>query len=171
MTGKVQIFTGNGKGKTTAALGQAIRAAGAGRKVFMAQFIKADIYSEIRALKRLSDLITVEQFGLGGFFGRNPTPEDVEAARRGFEKVKKIMASGKYKLVILDEVNVAVNYSLISEQDLLDLMAAKPKDLELIITGRHASPNIIEKADQVTEIKAIKHYYQKGVKARIGIEK
>ncbi len=171
MTGKVQIFTGNGKGKTTAALGQAIRAAGAGRKVFMAQFIKADIYSEIRALKRLSDLITVEQFGLGGFFGRNPTPEDIEAARRGFEKVKKIMASGKYKLVILDEANVAVNYSLISEQDLLDLMAAKPKDLELIITGRHASPNIIEKADQVTEIKAIKHYYQKGVKARIGIEK
>lgn len=171
MTGKVQIFTGNGKGKTTAALGQAIRAAGAGRKVFMAQFIKADIYSEIRALKRLSDLITVEQFGLGGFFGRNPTPEDIEAARSGFEKVKKIMASGKYKLVILDEANVAVNYSLISEQDLLDLMAAKPKDLELIITGRHASPNIIEKADQVTEIKAIKHYYQKGVKARIGIEK
>ncbi len=171
MTGKVQIFTGNGKGKTTAALGQAIRAAGAGLKVFMAQFIKADIYSEIRALKRLSDLITVEQFGLGGFFGRNPTPEDIEAARSGFEKVKKIMASGKYKLVILDEANVAVNYSLISEQDLLDLMAAKPKDLELIITGRHASPNIIEKADQVTEIKAIKHYYQKGVKARIGIEK
>ena len=113
----------------------------------------------------------MEQFGLGRFFGRNPTPEDIEAARRGFEKVKKIMASGKYKLVILDEANVAVNYSLISEQDLLDLMAAKPKDLELIITGRHASPNVIEKADQVTEIKAIKHYYQKGVKARIGIEK
>lgn len=171
MRGNVHVFTGDGKGKTTAALGLAIRAVGAGLKVFIAQFIKSDDYSEIRALRRFSDLITVEQYGRGGFVSGNPTPGDIEAARQGLEKVKRIMSSGEHKVVILDEANVAVNYSLFSEHDLLEVMTAKPKDMELIITGRNATPKIIEKADQVTEFKAIKHYYQKGVTARVGIEK
>jgi len=171
MGGKIHVYTGDGKGKTTAALGLSIRAAGAGLRVFIAQFIKADEYSEIKALKRFSDLITVEQFGLGGFIGGNPSSGDIEAAQKGIERVKDIISSGKYDVVVLDEANIAVKYTLFSEQDLLDIMDAKPKDLELVITGRGASPRIIEKADLVTEMKAVKHYFQKGVEARSGIEK
>jgi cob(I)alamin adenosyltransferase len=171
MKGKVHVYTGDGKGKTTAALGLSIRAAGAGLRVFIAQFIKADEYSEIKALKRFSDLITVEQFGLGGFIGGNPSSGDIEAAQKGIERVKDIISSGKYDVVVLDEANIAVKYTLFPEQDLLDIMDAKSKDLELVITGRGASPRIIEKADLVTEMKAVKHYFQKGVEARSGIEK
>jgi len=171
MGGKIHVYTGDGKGKTTAALGLSIRAAGAGLRVFIAQFIKADEYSEIKALKRFSDLITVEQFGLGGFIGGNPSSGDIEAAQKGIERVKDIISSGKYDVVVLDEANIAVKYTLFSEQDLLDIMDAKSKDLELVITGRGASKKVIEKADLVTEMKAVKHYFQKGVEARSGIEK
>ena len=171
MGGKIHVYTGDGKGKTTAALGLSIRAAGAGLRVFIAQFIKADEYSEIKALKRFSDLITVEQFGLGGFIGGNPSSGDIEAAQKGIERVKDIISSGKYDVVVLDEANIAVKYTLFSEQDLLDIMDAKSKDLELVITGRGASQRVIEKADLVTEMKAVKHYFQKGVEARSGIEK
>lgn len=171
MGGKVHVYTGNGKGKTTAALGLSIRAAGAGMRVFIAQFIKADEYSEIKALQRFSDLITVEQFGLGGFIRGNPTPGDIEAAQKGIERVKDIISSGSYDVVVLDEANVAVKYGLFPDQALLDMMDAKSKGLELVITGRDASPRIIEKADLVTEMKAVKHYFQNGVEARIGIEK
>ncbi len=171
MGGKVHVYTGDGKGKTTAALGLSIRAAGAGLRVFIAQFIKADEYSEIKALQRFSDLITVEQFGLGGFIGGTPTPGDIEAARKGIKKVKDIISSGKYDVVVLDEANIAVKYGLFSDQDLLDIMDARSKDLEIVITGRGASPRIIDKADLVTEMKAVKHYFQKGVEARSGIEK
>lgn len=171
MNGNIHVFTGDGKGKTTAALGLAIRAAGEGLTVFIAQFIKSDEYSEIKALKRFSDSIVVEQYGLGCFIDEKPTPGDIEAARQGLENVKRIMSSGEHDVVILDEANVAVNFSLFSEQDLLDVMAAKPKDMGLIITGRYATPKIIENADQVTEVNAIKHYYQKGVLARVGIER
>ena len=171
MGGKIHVYTGDGKGKTTAALGLSIRAAGAGLRVFIAQFIKADEYSEIKALKRFADLITVEQFGLGGFIGGNPSSGDIEAAQKGIERVKDIISSGKYDVVVLDEANIAVKYTLFSEQDLLDIMDAKSKDLELVITGRGASKKVIEKADLVTEMKAVKHYFQKGVEARLGIEK
>ena len=171
MRGKIHVYTGDGKGKTTAALGLSIRAAGAGLRVFIAQFIKADEYSEIKALKRFSDLITVEQFGLGGFIGGNPSSGDIEAAQKGIERVKDIISSGKYDVVVLDEANIAVKYTLFSEQDLLDIMDAKSKDLELVITGRGASKKVIEKADLVTEMKTVKHYFQKGVEARSGIEK
>ena len=171
MEGKVHVYTGDGKGKTTAALGLSIRAAGAGLRVFIAQFIKADEYSEIKALKRFSDLITVEQFGLGGFIGGNPSAGDIEAAQKGIERVKDIISSGEYDVVVLDEANIAVKYTLFSDQDLLDIMDAKSKDIELVITGRGASPRVIEKADLVTEMKAVKHYFQKGVEARTGIEK
>ncbi|MEA1900408.1 MAG: cob(I)yrinic acid a,c-diamide adenosyltransferase [Thermodesulfobacteriota bacterium] len=171
MKGYVHIYTGDGKGKTTAALGLSIRAAGAGLKVFIAQFIKKGNYSEIKALKKFSDLITVEQFGLGCFIRGKPTAEDIEAARKGIKKIKSIVSSGNYKIVILDEANVAVKLGLFSVEDLLDIIADKPEEVEIVITGRNADQRLIEKSDLVTEMKEIKHYFQKGVKARVGIEK
>ncbi len=171
MKGYVHIYTGNGKGKTTAALGLSIRAAGAGMKVFIAQFIKKGNYSEIKALKKFSDLITVEQFGSGCFIKGKPATKDIEAARKGIEKVKSIVFSGNYKMVILDEANVAVKLGLFSVEDLLDIIADKPEEVEIVITGRNADQRLIEKSDLVTEMKEIKHYFQKGVKARVGIEK
>ena len=171
MKGKVHVYTGDGKGKTSAALGLSIRAAGAGLRVFIAQFIKSDEYSGIKALKRFSDLITVEQFGLGGFIGGNPSSGDIEAAQKGIARVKELISSGKYDVVVLDEANIAVKYKLFSEQDLLDIIDAKSKNIELVITGRDAATKIIEKADLVTQMKAVKHYFQNGVEARVGIEK
>ena len=171
MKGYVHIYTGDGKGKTTAALGLAIRAAGAGLQVFVAQFIKGKQYSELNSLKRLSDLITVEQFGLLRFINGKPSVPDMEAARYGLERLKSSMLSGKFDVIIVDEGNVAVTYGLLSKQDLLDLIAMKPESLELVITGRGALPEIIDKADLVTEMKAVKHYYNNGVDARVGIEK
>ena len=171
MKGYIHIYTGDGKGKTTAALGLAIRAAGAGLQVFLAQFIKGKQYSELNSLKRLSDLITVEQFGLPRFINGKPSSPDMEAARYGLEMLKSSMLSGKFDVIIVDEGNVAVTYGLLSKQDLLDLIAMKPESLELVITGRGALPEIIDKADIVTEMKAVKHYYNNGVDARVGIEK
>jgi len=171
MKGYVQVYTGNGKGKTTAAIGLSIRAAGAGLKVYIAQFIKMGDYSEIKALKKFSDLITVEQFGLGHFIKGKPSKEDIEAARAGIEKVKSLMASQDYDIIMLEEASVAAKCGLISVNDILDLISSKPENMELVITGRSAAPEIIEKADLVTEMKEIKHYFSKGVTARNGIEK
>lgn len=169
--GRVTVLTGNGKGKTTAAIGLSIRAAGAGLKVFLGQFIKKGEYSEIKALKRFSDLITVEQFGLGRFTGKNPKSDDIQAARKGLEKVKHIIASKMYDMVILDEANVAVKLGLFGIQELLDLITTKPEALELVITGRYASKQVIEMADSVTEFNSTKHYFDHGAKARVGIDK
>jgi cob(I)alamin adenosyltransferase len=169
--GYVQVYTGNGKGKTTAAIGLAIRAAGAGFKVFIAQFIKMGEYSEIKALKRFSDLITVEQFGLGRFVEGHPSKEDIEAANKGLQRVREIMAGGEYKVIIMEEANVAVKFGLITDKDLLGVIISKPQEIELVITGRYASVRIIEIADLVTEMRSIKHYFEEGVEARIGIEK
>jgi cob(I)alamin adenosyltransferase len=171
MKGYIQVYTGDGKGKTTAALGLAIRAAGAGLKVFIGQFIKMGEYSEIKALKRFEDLITVEQFGRGRFIQGKPSVEDIKAAQKGLEKTLAILSSGEHKVVIMEEANVAVKIGLLSVQDILKIIAAKPQDVELVITGRGADPRIIEKADLVTEMKEIKHYFQQGVAARVGIEK
>ncbi|MBW2569551.1 MAG: cob(I)yrinic acid a,c-diamide adenosyltransferase [Deltaproteobacteria bacterium] len=171
MKGYVQIYTGNGKGKTTAALGLSIRAAGAGLKVYIGQFIKSGEYSEINALKRFSDFITIEQFGRGCFIKNKPVSEDIKLAQKGLKKIKEVMSSGDYNIVILDEANVALQCKLFKVQDLLEVIAAKPEDIELVITGRYAAPEIIEKSDLVTEMKEIKHYFQKGVQARFGIEK
>jgi cob(I)alamin adenosyltransferase len=171
MKGYIQVYTGNGKGKTTAALGLAIRAAGAGLKVFIAQFIKMGEYSEINALKRFSDLITIEQYGRGKFIKGRPSPEDIQSAGKGLERIENIIDSREYHVVILEEANVAVTCGLFSVQDLLKIIDMKPDDLEIVITGRNAMPEIIERADLVTEMKEIKHYYHKGVTARVGIEK
>jgi len=169
--GRVVIFTGNGKGKTTAAIGMSIRAAGAGMKVFLGQFIKKGDYSEIKALRRFSDLVTVEQFGLGRFTGKTPGPDDIRMARNGLKKVGQIIASRMYDMVILDEANVAANYGLFEVQELLDLIIHKPDAVEIVITGRYASKQILETADCATEFKAGKHYFKTGARARFGIDK
>jgi cob(I)alamin adenosyltransferase len=171
MKGYIQVYTGDGKGKTTAALGLALRAAGAGLKVFVAQFLKLGDYSEIAALKRMADLITVEQFGCGRFIRGAPEPEDIAAARRGLARVQEIFAAGRHAVVILDEANVAAACGLFAPVDLLDLISARPEGVEVVLTGRNAAAEILARADLVTEMKALKHYYQAGVAARVGIEK
>lgn len=171
MKGYIQIYTGDGKGKTTASLGLALRAAGAGLKVYIAQFIKSGDYSEIKALARFAETITVEQFGRGRFIKGKPAPEDVAAAQNGLQAIRSALESGDYQVVIVEEGNVAAACGLFPVDEILDLMAGKPENVELVITGRSADPRVIEKADLVTEMKAVKHYYEAGVPARVGIEK
>jgi len=170
MKGYVQVYTGDGKGKTTAALGLSLRAAGANLKVFIAQFVKGMEYSELEAVKRYSDLITLKQYGRDAFIHGKPTKEDFDAAGKGFDELKDVILSGKYSLVIIDEANIAIYYKLFSAEDLISLIDEKPEHVEIVITGRKADPKIIERADLVTEMKEIKHYYTNGVKARKGIE-
>jgi cob(I)alamin adenosyltransferase len=169
--GYIQVYTGDGKGKTTAAIGLAIRASGAGLKVFIAQFIKQGDYSEIKALRKLSDMITVDQYGTGRFIDGKPSREDFDNVEEGLKRIKRVMLSEKYDVIILDEANVAVKYGLIPVQELINVIIAKPDSVEMVITGRNASPLILEIADLVTEMKPVKHYYNKGVKGRLGIEK
>ena len=171
MKGYVHVYTGDGKGKTSAAMGLAMRAYGAGLNIFMAQFVKGMKYSEQETFRVLSERLTVKQYGRGCFIKGDPTEEDEKAAKKGLEEVKDIMHSGKYQVIILDEANIATFYNLFRVDDLLDLINGKPDGVELVITGRRADPRIIEAADLVTEMKEIKHYYQKGVGARVGIEK
>jgi cob(I)alamin adenosyltransferase len=171
MQGYVQVYTGDGKGKTTAALGLALRAAGAGLKVFIGQFIKSAPYSEIKALERFSDLITIKQFGRGCFIRGNPCQADIDMARQALEAIGAALRSGEYDVVIADEANVAFGCELISEQDLVALIDSRPPHVELVLTGRNAPPAVIERADLVTEMKPVKHYYEKGILARDGIEK
>ena len=171
--GYVQVYTGNGKGKTTAALGLTLRAVGAGLKVYIAQFLKGKDYSEIKAInERLSDLVKLEQFGAPHFVrsGR-VSDEDLELARKGLEAARKAMLSGEYDIVILEEANVAAYLGLLKVDELLLLVKEKPEDVELIFTGRYAPQELIDIADLVTEMVEVKHYYTKGVQARIGIEK
>lgn len=171
MKGYVQVYTGNGKGKTTAALGLALRAAGAGRKVFIGQFLKQGDYSEIKALKRFDDLITLRQYGRGRFLRGIPAPEEIEAAAAGLLELRSILAGGQHDVVIAEEGNVAAACGLFGVDDLLALVDIRPETTELVITGRNAHPRLIERADLVTEMKEVKHYFQQGVTARIGIEK
>jgi cob(I)alamin adenosyltransferase len=170
-TGYIQVYTGDGKGKTTAALGLALRAAGAGLQVFIAQFIKSGDYSEIKALTVHADRIRVEQFGLGRFIKGKPTAQDVSTAQKGLKAVRDALDGGEYDLVIMDEGNVAAACGLFAAEDLLALMERKPHAVELVITGRGADRRVIDNADLVTEMKAVKHYYEAGVAARVGIEK
>jgi cob(I)alamin adenosyltransferase len=171
MKGYVQVYTGDGKGKTSAALGLALRASGAGLKVFFAQFAKGQKSSEFTALERLSEHITVRQYGSDSFIIGAPGEEDISAAQKGLIEIREAMLSGQYQVIIMDEANVAVHYNLISLPAFLDLISAKPDYMELVITGRDADPRIIAAADLVTEMIEIKHYYKDGVTARVGIEK
>ncbi len=168
--GYIQVYTGDGKGKTTAALGLSLRAAGAGLKVYIAQFMKKGEYSEIRALQRLSDRIAVEQFGTGRFIRGRPEEEDLEAAGKGLAAVHEAIKSGAYDVVILEEANVAYETGMISQEDLLEVIEAKPEGVELLFTGRGGAPAVLERADLVTEMKSVRHYFEKGIGARTGIE-
>ncbi len=170
MKGYIQVYTGNGKGKTTAALGLALRACGAGLNVFIAQFVKGQICSEIKAINKNLDKITIKQYGRKYFIKSKPEKEDIEMAKKGLLEVSNAIKSGKYDVVILDEANIATHFKLFSVEELLKVIKEKPDDVELVITGRKADPKIIEAADLVTEMKEIKHYYKKGVRARPGIE-
>ncbi|HOJ93950.1 cob(I)yrinic acid a,c-diamide adenosyltransferase [Fervidobacterium sp. 2310opik-2] len=169
--GYIHVYTGNGKGKTTAAFGLALRAICAGKKVYIGQFIKGMKYSELDAVNYLPNLV-IEQYGRNCFIKNKPTQEDIELARNGLNKIKKVIEDGAYDIVILDEVNVAVYYNLFTAKDVIDVISKVPKerDMEIILTGRYAPQEFIDIADLVTEMKEIKHYYQKGVMARKGIE-
>ncbi len=171
--GYIQVYTGNGKGKTTAALGQAIRAAGHGHKTYFGQFLKGQDYGELSAIKKLSSFITIEQFGRKGFIHvtENPDEEDIARAQKGLAKCAKMMMSQEYRIIVLDEINVAVHFNLFSEKDIHDFLDARPEDVEVILTGRYAPDSFIQRADLVTEMKEIKHYYKTGIQARLGIEK
>lgn len=172
MNGYLHIYTGEGKGKTTAALGLALRAAGAGMKVVFCQFIKGGgEYSEIKALKRFEDLIEVRQFGRGGFIKGSPEKRDIDLARRGLEEAGGFIQCGEYGLVILDEAVTALGIGLFSAEELKSVVCGGRNGCEVVITGRGASEELIEAADLVTEMKEIKHYFTKGVMARNGIEK
>jgi cob(I)alamin adenosyltransferase len=169
--GLVIVITGNGKGKTTSAFGQALRAVGQGYKVFIVQFMKGRDYGEFVAAEKYLPRLTIVRTGLDSFVMRDhPAPVDIELARRGFELAKKAVASGKYDMVILDEINVAVDFKLIPLQDVIDLIKNKPSALDLILTGRYAAREVIKLADTVSEIKEIKHHYAAGIKDRAGIE-
>ena len=170
--GFVQVYTGNGKGKTTAALGLALRAVGHGLKVLMIQFMKGSVqYGEIESAKKLAPYLTIKQVGRETFISKsNPDPKDLQLAQEGFSIAKKAIQNKEYDIVILDEINLAVDYDLIPLTEILQLMDSKPEEIELILTGRNAKREILERADLVTEMVDRKHYYDKGVPAREGIE-
>ena len=168
----IQVYTGNGKGKTTAALGQCFRAAGHGLRSVIFFFMKGYIeYGELGAAERMGELIEVVQCGRASFVDKeNPDPVDVRMARDGFEKARRAVLSGEYDIVVLDELNVALEFGLLPLDGVLELLAEAPEDLEIVITGRAAAPEVVEKADLVTEMREIKHYHRRGVRAREGFE-
>lgn len=165
----IQVYTGNGKGKTTACLGLAIRAAGAGLKVFICQFVKGRYYSEIKALRKIKN-IRIAQFGRRCFIKDKPGTKDVILANKGLKAVKEALLQNKYDLIILDEINIALKLKLIRLKELIATIREAPKNTEIVLTGRYALPAIIRMADLVSEIKEIKHYYKRGIKSRRGIE-
>ncbi len=170
--GFVQIYTGNGKGKTTAAIGQAVRAAGHGLKSYIVQFMKSHPYGEVENLKNLKQWITLEQFGSDEFVlkRKHPDKKDVEDAHKAISYAREKMMSEMYDLIILDEVCVAIYFKLLNVNEVLKLIEDKPERIELILTGRYCPTELLAKADLVTEMKEVKHYYQKGIIAREGIE-
>lgn len=167
--GKIHVYTGNGKGKTTAAFGLALRAIGAGYKVYIIQFLKGQDYSELKSLRRLNGL-TFKRFGQKSFIIKFPKSADIVQAKRGLAWAKKILKSKKFEVVILDEIFLAVWFKMLKVSDLVSLIKNKPKNVELILTGRKANREVIKLADYVTEMKEVKHPFRQGLKARRGIE-
>ncbi|MBF0317389.1 MAG: cob(I)yrinic acid a,c-diamide adenosyltransferase [Nitrospirae bacterium] len=167
--GYVQVYTGNGKGKTTAAVGLAVRAAGCGLRVFFGQFVKSLHSGELHCMQRLDGLIDIQQYGRG-FIRGTPGAEDIEAAEKGLSQARAAVLSTDYQVVILDEINVALALGLLELHEVVGLIQDRPQSVELVLTGRGAEQKVIELADLVTEFKEIKHYFNKGVTARHGIE-
>ena len=169
--GCVHVYTGNGKGKTTAALGLCLRALGAGYRVFFGQFMKSGVTSEIKALNRFGDQVVMAQFGTGRFVRGQPSEADRQAARQGLQAAASALDSGEFQMVILDESLVAVHQGLLAGETLLEMIERRPAGVEVVLTGRHAPPEIVARADLVTEMQEVKHYYHNGIPARAGIEK
>ena len=171
--GYIHSYTGDGKVKTTAALGQAFRSVGHNLKVFMILFMKGNVeYGELETARRLTKFIEIREMGRETFVNKeNPEAIDIEWARDGLRLAYKILEDGEYDLVILDELNVALDYGLVSLEDVLSLIRVKPDHVELILTGRDAHPDVIASADLVTEMKKVKHYFDRGIEARVGIER
>lgn len=167
--GYIQVYTGNGKGKTTAALGLSVRAVCSGKKVFFGQFVKGMKYSELEAVKFIPNF-KMQQFGRNTFIFDKPTKADIDAANSGLKTIEQILISGEYDVVIMDEVNIAIFFELFSDEDVIKVLDKKADNVEVILTGRYATEKIIDRADLVTEMKEIKHYYTQGVQARKGIE-
>lgn len=167
--GQIHIYTGNGKGKTTAALGLSLRAICAGKKVYFGQFVKGMDYSELKAPEYLPGF-EIQQFGRDCFIYNDPTEEDRVAARKGLEAFRTILTEGQHDLVVMDELNIALYYKLFSVEDAIRTINCRAQHQELIITGRYAPQELLDLADLITEMKEIKHYYQKNLEARKGIE-
>ncbi len=166
----VQLYTGNGKGKTTASIGAALRAVGHGKRVVIIQFMKGRMYGELYAAEKI-DGLSIEQYGRDEFVNpEKPDPVDIELAKRGWARVEELVEKGEADLLILDEINVAVAFGLLTVECVLDLIDRRPEGMELILTGRYAPGELIDRADTVTEMKEIKHHYQKGIESRKGIE-
>lgn len=167
----IQIYTGTGKGKTTASLGLALRAVGHGLTVLVIQFMKGKInYGELVAARKLKGLL-IEQHGRPDFVNpENPDPIDVAMAENALNRARQAVQDHEFDVVILDEINVAVSYGLIKESDVIDLMEKLPEETELILTGRDMPESFAERADLVSEVREIKHYFQKGIKARKGFD-
>lgn len=169
--GLIQVYTGDGKGKTTAALGLALRAAGSEMRTYIGQFLKGRRYGEMESVKRLTPYVTLEQYGLNDWVHvEGTTPEQRAAAQEGLERLRQALTGGEYDIVIADEINVAVFFGLLTEEEVLSLIEAKPPQVELVLTGRRATEAIIERADLVTEMREVRHPYQHGIVARRGIE-
>jgi cob(I)alamin adenosyltransferase len=169
--GLIIVITGNGKGKTTSAFGQALRAVGQGYKVFILQFMKGREYGEFIAAEKYLPNLTIRKSGLDSFVMRgNPAAIDIKLAQKGLDTARKAIMSGKYDMVILDEINVALDFKLIKLKEVLELIKNKPPMLNLILTGRYAPKEIIKIADTVSEVQEIKHHYNAGIKDRAGIE-
>jgi cob(I)alamin adenosyltransferase len=171
--GCVQVYTGDGKGKTTAALGLALRAAGRGMRVYFGQFLKGRKTGEIEAAAKLSPFLTLVQFGRPGFINvtEGSSDEDSALARDGLRACLDAMLSGEYSIVVLDEVCVAVRLGVLPESEVLAFLERKPESVEVVLTGRGATPALVGRADLVTEMKELKHYGNRGVRARDGIER
>lgn len=170
--GFVHVYTGNGKGKTTASLGLALRALGHGQRVFMLQFMKGSKeYGELKAAEKYLPNLIIVQSGLETFVSKEqPSREDLDLARQGLDIAKKTIAAGHYNMVILDEINVALDFNLIPLEEVLDLINNKPAHLELVLTGRYVPQEVIDAADLVSDVTLVKHPYYQGVEAREGIE-
>jgi len=166
----VHLYTGNGKGKTTAAFGLALRVAGRGGRVLIIQFLKGLPTGEVMAVRKIPE-IEVKRFGSKRFVDpKNPTEEDVTLAKSGLREAAAAMSSGDYRLVVLDEVNVAVAYNLIDEEEVISAVKSRHPSTEVVLTGRYAPPSFYDLADYVTEFREVKHPFSSGIPAREGIE-
>lgn len=167
--GYIHVYTGNGKGKTTAAFGLALRAALSGKKVFIGQFVKNMKYNETKIENYLSNII-IKQFGTGCFINREPSEEDIKVNVEGLKECDEVLKSGEYDLVILDEIMIAFYFKMFDVQEVIDILKNKSEKTEVVLTGRYAPEELIQFADLVTEMKEVKHYYFKGVLSRDGID-